>query len=1203
MYYAKSDGDDSAGRRDIKVVLDVRSDEDNIYDDEHYGDGKYFDDYHRARNVNNVPTVDLWNTNGETENDYSEPVASTLSESQERKRCARILGSAGGRPSGLGGYGLLESNGRPAGIQTGNARPGRINDDYLIKVLKQLIEKLHRNKTADSTRLSAVRKSSGPKSESTDGDPAAMAANISTSAEDEWIFKLEKTKGDRIIDHLNSSPEKTFVNGKWLRNKLAVGNDDCGGGRPAATNANYITGGTNVPKNDNRLIFDLKNPENQQVATAETDGHEYPTNGSSQTASGGGDAGKRPAENKEVSTSPSRPAAVDNQQHVLASRETAGPLYWSSTAKFIDSGTTVDDDNKRKYTTADTTDDDEEVDSVSDDYTPPPSPGPSVANRFPPTAQPTSDSNGALDANRPDRILESNVYENNDNPPTANYSEGPATATAAADSDSSVENERDPFGNAANGNGADCVCNKKIVKNVLSSIMIKNVTEIKTDTYPADTSLANKTNGYKRSNKSRTASESPAGRANVKRAKNVFADNGGGGSTTSKRPLTKFPSRDEIVAELKLKRLQFEERVKMSNENRRSILGKIKIKSEPTNSSDDGLRLTVRRKIAEKSTATFNPGKKDAGNVLGEKNTAANNIAANRKTSSRLDGSNKNSDVDNYSARNEPKATLGRGHAAKFGEKPAKNVKFERDDHVNSKTASNISDEYNHAGKATKRISSGKSSTPRLSTTETKKIPEKFLGDGYVTANRKTSGYPIGAGEIPGGNVVSRKNRQRDRDNYYSNGVKLTGKPTGLDGNADGGGKTTTPKRTKTKTADGNRRPTGNGELASKLTPKMSPANGGNAVINAPAALFFDGGSVAAEYDIPNKPTAVVRETGGPKSKFNSGRVLSKPKPTKTEPHYRTADEEEYDDPEHGPYKAGDLIPIVFDGQTPAGRKSSSSTGSGRSDGVQRASSPSGGYNDDGNTNRENASSVTVVDGDGDIVSDYDNRRNPVDHKPWILNNQSRFDVLHRVKVADGVFKIPLVSHSAVDANGSAHVSDIFIPIVKHDGRHTAVSLTELLAGDFQLSQDDDVGSPSSAGSTLRQSSTVRSGNEQYGRDVDGGMTDVADGPTSVLHGTVDDILQRAGGDGAEKTPVQIIQIINNGLCLDRCNVTTDKAANAKAVRDPNSAVVAKARNEGNKPRPVLSSPNLRQTRRKIGNAYNHFDSEILDRFLQVYTP
>lgn len=1147
MTYKQNYGDDnSAKQNNIKVVLDLRSEKD-IYDD-HYDDRKYYN-YYRGRNENNGP-INVWNINSEIVNNFSKPVTRTLRESKKRKRCTHILSSVGRRSSELNNYRLLNSNVNPTEIQNGDSRLKQINDDYLINVLKQLIDKVNRNKDLNSTRHQnlPIRTSNGLENKLRDNKSMIN----SLSEEDKEIFKLDKLKGNRIIDKLNSSSEKTFVNEKWLKNKITKN-------YKPIVNDNIISKlnsrNESVTRNDTRLFFDLK-----AESVTETNDEISKNSNTLQVNS----VVSKPAENKEVLTTP-LPAVEKNR--VLVSRDTINPFYLSSTAK-LDSTITTDENNKRKYTTRDFTDEDDKED--------------------------------LLDVNYTDRILDTNVNEN-DNLPNVNYSDGPAIA--AIDDSSSIDNENNSFDNGQ----VNCNCNKNVIKNILSSAMIINMTEIKSDTYE---STANKTKGYKHSDKSRDASngggidrhEHPVGENNAMKNKNNFFDNK---VSTHTKPLSrKISSRDGIVAELKLKRLQLQDQIKRNNEERSNNFGEAKIKSK----SNDSSLQTAQRQIAAKQ---YNPGTKEirvAENTLGEIKIT-NKIAVNRKMFTTSERPKKIIVSDNNLLRNTPKTIILRENG-KFGDnsKYDVNIKLKHDYPINSKTytANNFSKHNNGGfGGVTEGIASVpvNNNMPQVSTGIKKtfsQTPRKFPdGDATIKESSRNASV-INAGKIAEVNVIGggyNKKIQKDgRNNSYNLGTVKSDDPTRLNENTDGIEMIKTiPANIKTKWLPaGGERPIGSRAikrpaLKSKKSPDDDDVNVTRTVSPA-APVFFDKSIPGRDvFNAPALKYKNVRKTGS-----NLAHDVLSSKSNQPGPRARGTDG---GDREHAPYDAGYLRPIAFGKPAKsdltnstvrsgfrrppsAGHSSGNPSRNRRPPSLQRWSAPVGRPANGTSSSppaTDGGGDPAVIDDGHDIISDHGKYSG--DNRGWrdtFSNNRTQFDVLRNVKVTNGVFKIPLVvSRTSVGANGTARVSGVFIPVEKHDGRHSAVSLSELLTGDFRL--PDDVADPAA----LQAS---RSDKNDFNDVTAGGPFDSE---------TSDNIIQRASNE-VDKAPVQIIQIINNGLCLDQCNVTD--RTNKKFQK----AAGVQTRNDGKR---VLSSPNIQQTRRRIENAYNHFDSEILDRFLQVYTP
>lgn len=212
--------------------------------------------------------------------------------------------------------------------------------------------------------------------------------------------------------------------------------------------------------------------------------------------------------------------------------------------------------------------------------------------------------------------------------------------------------------------------------------------------------------------------------------------------------------------------------------------------------------------------------------------------------------------------------------------------------------------------------------------------------------------------------------------------------------------------------------------------------------------------------------------------------------------------------------------------------------------------------------------------------------------------NPNRFEIISQTKIVDGVFKIPLVSHTSIDNNGSEYVSDIFIPIEKPDGRHSVISLTKLLTGDFKLLNGHEEVHLSSIKPTAKMDPTLSS------MRISTVRSDVIDDPINpnlikILQGTNDNEKLTA-----PNAPIHIIQIINNGQCSHKHN-DTDTVQKSEPDNDKHT-YFNKSRIEGRRLSSIRSQnipKNNKPINRKINNAYNHFDSEILDRFLQVYSP
>jgi len=93
------------------------------------------------------------------------------------------------------------------------------------------------------------------------------------------------------------------------------------------------------------------------------------------------------------------------------------------------------------------------------------------------------------DLNEASKIKNPGTVESNDNIPKTNFS----------DEETIVENSNlDEKENKSLDDSMNCSCNKKIIKNILSSTMVTNITEIKTDQFTSPDNL--KMNNHKRLN-------------------------------------------------------------------------------------------------------------------------------------------------------------------------------------------------------------------------------------------------------------------------------------------------------------------------------------------------------------------------------------------------------------------------------------------------------------------------------------------------------------------------------------------------------------------------------------------------------------------------------------------------------------------------------------------------------------------------------
>ncbi|XP_050532025.1 putative uncharacterized protein DDB_G0282133 [Daktulosphaira vitifoliae] len=151
---------------------------------------------------------------------------------------------------------------------------------------------------------------------------------------------------------------------------------------------------------------------------------------------------------------------------------------------------------------------------------------------------------------------------------------------------------------------------------------------------------------------------------------------------------------------------------------------------------------------------------------------------------------------------------------------------------------------------------------------------------------------------------------------------------------------------------------------------------------------------------------------------------------------------------------------------------------------------------------------------------------------------ERRFEILPKVKVFDGEFKIPLISQKDCDENNSEYISDVFVPVEKSNGQYSALSLSKLLKGDFRLineSSDDSINkNPVQKNfNNLNMNELLSSTNYIVNKQALNSIQPIL---TRVLH---DDNKERDS-----EIPIRIIQIINNGFYLGKTNSTKENLSN-----------------------------------------------------------
>ncbi|XP_050429841.1 putative mediator of RNA polymerase II transcription subunit 26 [Adelges cooleyi] len=212
------------------------------------------------------------------------------------------------------------------------------------------------------------------------------------------------------------------------------------------------------------------------------------------------------------------------------------------------------------------------------------------------------------------------------------------------------------------------------------------------------------------------------------------------------------------------------------------------------------------------------------------------------------------------------------------------------------------------------------------------------------------------------------------------------------------------------------------------------------------------------------------------------------------------------------------------------------------------------------------------------------------------LSCQSRLEVLPQVKVLNGVFKIPLVGRKVCDSENSGHISDIFVPVDKSNGQHSAISLTKLLTGDFRLVNGHNEHS---------LAMEPVSDNVDHSNMVQLPMDDSnSDSDKQAINSIAPRDIQSNKENNQEPIPpIHIIQIINNDLYLGTPNDTRQLPQSGRNDEDDLN------RTRNSNLRLMLSKPQIRtyvhngQNNEDLDNSYNYFDSEILDKVLNVYAP
>lgn len=1212
-----------------KVILDLKFENEQDYDDsQNYNNN-------RAKRTNSL--INDCNLNIEIESN-SKPVTKTLSESLERKRCIqKKLGSRRlQQPEKIFSESnedekisklickdckLLKPNTNPETFHNSyrsNSELKQINDDFFINILKQLIDKLDKSKQSKSLSRNdlLIQKSNDLFLLETKSNEKS---NYSSS--EELIHTFEKMKENCTIDN----PENTFVNGKRVRNKIeGIHNYER---KPVINDISTEL----VYYNESALkdvmnSFGLINLKNQQTET----NPDISENLNILKVTG-------TQENEEVSTSP----IPGNNKHFLVTRETPKPLFSSSTLKNKLDSTRTDDNNKWKFKTTFITNLYEEPKKIPTNKTNIQNQESTISN-FETTSNEDiiSDKNNKLKTENFDEIVESSIDEN-DRQSKNNKSEEVDSILVQKENNSSK-------------NKLDCSHNKKIVKNILSSTIMKNSTEIRTDTYTSPKNLKIKSQKW--------SNQSPKTNGESIKENNTFESS----SIKTKNDLDLDLLEKNILLKNRSPDLKFEDQRKIENNKR---IKSIPLTPKTLAQKNPRQFVTQLKQDISRKPHTYlkNSFRKFSNN----NKTNINNIIPTTNRISKVSDHTQNKITGQFLPQSVSEKSKGHDDFDVNRIKmPLKKVvtKLKYDVPINSNThTENFSRYDSDAVMMDKKMSPmilspvksiniplsknmSKPSKLLLDYSDVdviKKIPRKFVVDSYVnkTVNE---------------NVNNKKKNLNSRNNTLVlvkniENIKIHTKPKYTLEKISNGPThrkrinidRTTLQTDKSKPTQVIRTPKPSSPL--RIT---SPKQNNDAIskykikypLNDRKIKDTIVSSISNEnlpiekYDILDNPDLTLKN----KKSFNDRKIMESDfiKNNKLSPNLKYVSdsdvlshatfvkvpqiEDDYDY-EHAPYKHDDLEPIIFNEpigkpklpnqnsrlflQHPSrqplfGNQFKNTPASNLLNSVPIIRSEYDDYphalkkNNGEEINIEKQLCVPELNlsshsSNEDNTSISDSIKYGVNNLDKKYLNQSRFEILPSLKVDNGVFKIPLSGHTGFDNNnGSEYVSDIIIPIEKSNGQHSAISLTKLLSGDFHLLNRDDehslaVGLTSNMDSPLSASQTSHYGTNS---DKTGRQYDAA---TLKTFYTNDE-------DEKKIVPIHIIQIINNGMCSNDGTKTEKKT---QRNRNNNSR---KLRNEGKR---VSSAglqklpKNLREINKKLNNAYKHFDSEILDRFLQVYSP
>lgn len=1248
----KSKKENTSGQN-LKVILDLQSEnEEDRYD--YYNTDNYYGDY-QEKNTNGL--VDDWSLIFEMDKN-SRPITRTLSESQERKRCVKectqIIKAGKDQQFQNLFQGNIEDERKlksadkdfqfskpnttiPEELnksKKNTLRLKQIDDDYFINILKQLIDKLNKSKLKSSNNRDKdilALKNNELDQTTIEENKTVNEKITNSSSEEEWILKFEKMKGNRIRDRLNSSPENTFINGNWVRNKIIKNkSNDC------KSLVNDI--GIEISdKNESIAKSDIKPsnlllPENQ---VTEVDVEMSKTLNNFQTVS--------TQENIEISTSPK----PEKNGHPLEPRETIKPLS-STTKDNLESTITDENDNNQEKT----------IEPTINNF--------QTSSTIGSNEESTSDPNILLKLKKP---VGTSQADEKKNQPKINNLEG---VTNIADS-SSKEKENNSLESNVNYN-----CDKKVVKQILSSIIIKNITEIKTNTIPSKNQKVNVLN--KRSNQSQKSNgEINSSKTNLEelnensfnKSMKIIINKQSQNDTyynTNKNMNNVFKksSSKDIHPELNLKQFKLNNQKKKNNNI--SEVNNKRVNLTPIHKDLKKSVTNLKKNIQIKNDTNLGNNFVKYKNKLIENNKIYTTLKIPSivltKSISQISSRNKPEESikhvkyrDIISDSNQKKAITKLNHdvpvySKTYYSKRNSSIKNTNDDSIvkkDSLTSKNLSQasmkiinkplstiksrplgqiiEHDNdiKNEGLRTVDDKLKYKPPLNTTGKKDPLNMHINQKQISLkDSEDNNYDlvsIKLRKLPSlvKHIDDTKNQMIPTKTHEY--IDLTKSPTIINKltvrNKDASKpkiwKSTqliqTPKMFTRLT--GTTVPMENDEITSTLKLKKSLSDEEKKVSLVPLRVL-EKKKPLTTLDLFDKSSSPLKKQNSIKgqSLTKAGLKSSLKFKNKPDPKLLLNFKPRTDYYDHTPYTNEDLKPIIFKEsrkilpktnselslQNPASWQTLFGNQLPNILGLKPLKSvpiihPE--YDDYYDTQKNSKSKQGLnISNYGPITLDYIEYDDENSKEKSL--NRSRFEVLPPMKVAHGIFKIPLVGHTIYHKNGSEHMSDIFIPIEKSDGQHSALSLKELLTGDFDLlnGHDDrilDIKQKSETGSTFNSAWIPK---DKTNFDVTENLFD----PQTLM-------ALRRSKENQETAPIHIMQIINNSLCPGNHNDTKD-IKNSEYVSN-DEVKFQQLRNEDKKmlTSRLRSSSNNKQINPKFENAYNHFDSEILDKFLQVYSP